>query len=81
LKDVKQNNHNLREENFQLGEDGKYKKFNMLVQMNYDISHYRLVGLWCLTLLSTIFSYIVEGATSGAGTAYPSGIPEFTPDF
>jgi hypothetical protein len=53
----------------------------MLVQMNYDISHYRLVGLWCLTLLSTIFSYIVEGATSGAGTAYPSGIPEFTPDF
>jgi len=21
------------------------------------------------------------GATSGAGTAYPSGVPEFTPDF
>ena len=22
-----------------------------------------------------------EGATSGAGTAYPSGAPEFTPSF
>jgi hypothetical protein len=29
-----------------------------------------------------VCNYInTTGATSGAGTAYPSGVPEFTPDF
>jgi hypothetical protein len=33
-------------------------------------------------LESSVYNGIVQtGATSGAGTAYPSGAPEFTPGF
>ena len=34
-----------------------------------------------VNMYSVIVLFNTSGATSGAGTAYPSGAPEFTPDF
>jgi hypothetical protein len=36
---------------------------------------------WLLKLFLNRHMRMTTGATSGAGTAYPSGAPEFTPGF
>ena len=50
--------------------------------------HFHMILALCLILCALFTTYyrvcnqiITMGATSGAGTAYPSGAPEFTPGF